>query len=153
MNWKLHCRFWWGTWSALIIWWVSLVALELIRERTFIDPSLGALTLPLTLLQLAQIPVGGFVSGLICSFLWHPVAKRVTCEQWGAIVVLLFFAPILLLRPMPLSPFIVPVIVAFPCALVPFHRGINVGFRYWREGRWRNFVGLANDWERDKNQR
>ncbi len=151
-KWRRWGRFWAGTLSALAIWWVSFVLLNLFFTWILNWPGAAWLTIASVLLQFALVPAGGFVAGMICSFLWHPIADRVTCERWGAIVVLLLFAPFLWLERMQLSYFIVPVIVAFFCALVPFHRGINVGFRYWHEGYWRHFVGLTNEWERDENE-
>lgn len=153
--WKRWGRFWAGTLSALMGWWFCFVATNFFREWTLLHqnwPGFPWLTIALVLLQFAMIPAGGFAAGLVCSFLWHPVADRVTCERWGAIVVLLLFTPILLLGPTGTAHFLLPMILVFPFALVPFHRGANVGFRYWHEGYWRNFVGLTNEWERDENE-
>ena len=148
-NWKRWGRFWAGTGCAVASWWLCFALLNLFFRWTLNNTGAARLTLPLVLLQFALVPAGGWAAGLLCAFLWHPVADRVTCERWGALVVLLLFAPLLLLGMGQLLSLLAFVALAFVCALVPFHRGINVGFRYWHEGYWRHFVGLTNEWERD----
>ena len=107
-------------------------------------------------LKLMLIPASGLVAGWVCAFFWHPIADRITSERWGAFVLLLIFAP----AP-PLAPLLsmgawsweAPLfwlIITLPFALASFHRGVHIGFRWWGEGYWRHFVGLANDYEREE---
>ena len=148
-KWKRRGRFWAGTLVALASWWLCFAILFLLFDWSLNKSGLGLFFIASILLPLALIPAGGWAAGLICAVLWHPVADRVTCERWGALVVSLLFAPLLLLGWRDFFTVSGFVAIAFVCALVPFHRGINHGFRLWHEGYWRHFAGLANDYERD----
>ena len=147
-----HWRVWMGGALAIASGWLALTLWVLLLSWSAQVHTLygGILLILAGALGLILLPFTGFAAGFICAFLWHPVAERVRCEQWGAVVVALFLSPLLVLTVASgLLMMIGVFVVAFPFVLVPFHRAISVGFRWWHDNYWRQFAGLSNEWERD----
>ncbi len=149
-------RFWTGFLGAIMIGWMTLALVfgldAWIFGQRIRHSQAPLLMVSMLAIHLTLLPFVGFASGFTCAFFWHSFVKPLTCERWGTPVILLILAPLLLLL-LTSQDFEVALplfAVSFALALSTFHRGIQVGFRWWRDNYWRHFLGASNDWERDE---
>ena len=150
-------QFWAGLLSAVALGWLLGALILGFDEWVFghrIRHSQFSLLLEfMFVVHLTFLPFMGFAAGFASAFFWHHSLERVSCERWSVPVVSLIFAPVLLLgfQSFALPFFLLP--IAFVLALSPFRRGVHVGFRWWHDGYWRQFLGLSNEWQREDDER
>ena len=96
------------------------------------------------LFWIASFVAISFVIGVICALFWHPIASEDHYRFWGLWVLLAIFFPSMIF-----SGFSA---LIFPFCLPVFGRGTDYGAQWWPNRRWRHLFGLANDWEREKDE-
>ena len=121
--------------------WLTFIAVD------YLDPAPSLFPAPQYLigfgvLWLVAFPVIGFAMGLICAFWWHELAPIGKQQHWAIGLALTFFLPSAILS----FGAICLLIVAVPLMAVALMQGIE------KQSRWRHFVGLANDYERENRE-
>lgn len=144
--WARRGRFWAGMGCAAITSWLAFACVLVAAWWLVSEFAWGGwLALALVLFSFFGIH---FCAALVCTFFWLPVATLNKCRDWGAWTVLLILAPTLLAGFLAL----LLLVLLFPFAIVPFHWGIECGQYWWTKRRWRQLLGLSNEWERDQEQ-
>lgn len=141
--WRRRIHFWAGALSALASSWLAFALIFWVAATLFNAFDWGWLiAAPLVLFSFFGT---FFAAGVLCAFFWSPIADEQTCLNWGAWVVLMVLSPLLLIHLLAL----LLLILLYPLTVVPFHVGAEFGAHWWKQRRWRHFLGLANDYERD----
>ena len=94
---------------------------------------------------LTIFPAIAFGSGLICAFFWQPIIEGENYHKWSAWAVLSIFAPTIF----GLGAGCLAMMFAYLPCLWLFNQGVQQGLVWWPQKRWRHFIGLRNDWERE----
>ena len=87
-------------------------------------------------------------AAIIATFFWATVAEDVTneeCAAWGTGTLMLIFALIVFSTPVGI---LFVLFLGFVMSWF-FRRGMIFGGDFWKQRRWRKFLGLTNDYERD----
>ena len=142
-------RVWMGAVGAIGAAWLTLALLVWVSFRiTKLDPAPGIAYFPSTrtmilLLWLwaAAFPIISFIMALVCTFFWPFDTTEVERERWGFWLLSVAFAPLFLL-------YGVGLLVFLPSLFVLYH-ALDWGAQWWKRRRYRQFLGLANDYERD----
>ena len=151
MNRLGRARIWAGVGGAIALSWLSFafvawLSLWLLgydaQAASLGDPPLSVIVLVASFC-LSALPVTAFAAGLACAFLWHPVAARAECERWSLWVLMGFWAPTFIGGACCLAFF------GFGPCLWVFNKGLDCGYKWWPEQKWREFFGWSNPWERD----
>ena len=87
-----------------------------------------------------------YLMGLMCAFFWHQLQLSEAPIGWSVIVLIFAISPTLVAGG--LDVFLV-VCILFFLGIFPIRRGLEVGMKWWPQRRYRQFFGLANDYERD----
>ena len=142
-------RFWQGVICAFFASWLAfalIVAVSILVSNRLQHPLSIAFFVAWCL---ASLLLTLFAAGLICAFLWHPVAGAQTRRNWGAWFMLIVLAPLLIAEPLA----ILVLIFLYALLLIPFLGGLERGEEWWPRRPWRHLFGLANPWEREENER
>ena len=149
-----HCNgslIWTGGLSGLLTGWSSVaLALWFCSWILRFDGSFLLVPLVGLLVLLPAFPIGGFAMGMACAFFWHSVAAQEQRDEWRLGVLMVFFLPLFWLG---IVGGIAAICLLAPLTVKQFHRGLETGLTWWPRRRWRHFVGLANEWEREENER
>ena len=148
-KWKRYGHIWAGALGALFVGWSAIVfggwltsmAWTALHPPPSLLPPLKYIAGFGLLWMIAFIPIG-FAMGFICAFFWRNIAELDQPRSWVIGLCLIFF--------MPLSVFGIGFICVLLFLFPLFSIGFSIGLK--SHARLPHFLGLANDWERDKTE-
>ena len=147
MNWKRTIRFWAGALCATLWTWLALALCGLLLLSLHRNFDWGVLlALPMGLLSLVAILFG---AGVFATCFWIAIADSDSYAHWSEFTIVIILSPLLLLGAWGIC----ALVFAFLPAILPFDFGRDWGEDVWENRRWRHLFDLANDWEREENER
>ena len=148
-KWTRIGRFWAGALCAALWTWLAFALCYLLLRMLYLSFDWGfLLAVPLAVASLVAILFG---AGVFVTYFWVAINDCNPDERWGELAVFIILSPLLLLKLWGIIA--LALAFAFLLAILPFDFGRDWGEEVWEKRRWRHLADLANDWEREENQR